>query len=816
MIRTPFNTGWSASAAYGFFEAFSGGAPTPREVHLPHDLLRHEERTPEGTAHTAYYPSATVQYTKRFPVTEEQRARRHVLEFEGVYRDAVVFVNGEYAGQSANGYTRFHVPIDAYLRYGRTNEVKVVSRTHEDSRWYSGVGIHREVNLLTGPLLHIDVDGVRVSTPDIEEGRAIAAVATTLRNESASTRTVMVDTRIANQDGELVAGDNAPVTVLPGESAVLRQRMLIREPRLWNMDAPHLYDATVRVTGGDAELDRDRVTFGIRRLQLDTERGLRINGRTVKLRGACVHHDNGVLGSAAIRRAEERRVEILKAAGFNAIRSAHNPLSTAMLDTCDRLGMIVMDETFDMWTRSKTAEDYSLRFADWWERDVEALVRKDFNHPSVVFYSIGNEVNEVATGIGAGWGRRLAERIRALDPTRYVTNAVSTLLSAGEELARQHAEATGISPVNDRGTNDPNAALGNMDKLAKELIASQDVADMLAETFAVLDVAGHNYAEARYALDAERFPNRVIVGTETFPSKIAEHWPLVTRLDHVIGEFTWTGWDYLGEAGLGRVSYEPEATSSGAPYPWRTAWCGDIDITGRRRPVSHYRERVYGLSNEPYIAVRRPEHSGKTELSSDWAWSDSIASWSWNAEPGSPVTVEVYSAAPEVELFVNERSYGRRPAGAEHRYLAKFEVEWEPGTVTAIDHDGDAELARTALSTAGDDVTVRAKADRTELTADDGDLAYVDITLEDADGILATHLLSEVVVEVSGAGALEGLGSADPATTDRFDADRSSTFDGHALAVVRPNGIGDITVSIRTPNYGSATVALSAGHPTGR
>jgi beta-galactosidase len=559
------------------------------------------------------------------------------------------------------------------------------------------------------------------------------------------------------------------------------------------------------------------VKFGIRRLQLDPESGLRINGRTVKLRGACIHHDNGPLGAAAIRRAEERRIEILKSAGFNAIRSAHNPLSTAMLDACDRVGMLVMDETFDVWTNSKTADDYSLRFADWWERDVDALVRKDFNHPSVVLYSIGNEVTETGTGIGARWGRRIAERIRALDPTRYITNAVNPVLAVAEELARQQAESM-EQPSNGHANttptdNDPNAALGNMDEIMKQLLVSDQAADMIAESFAALDVAGLNYAEARYTLDSEQFPNRVIVGTETFPSAIAESWALITRLNHVIGEFTWTGWDYLGETGLGRVNYEPEVKSSGAPYPWLTAWCGDIDITGRRRPVSYYRERVFGLAEEPYVAVHRPERFGQPKSASGWAWSDSIASWSWGAEPGSPTTVEVYSVAPEVELQINGRSYGRRPAGPENRYLAIFDVEWDPGELTAIDYDGETEVARTALRTAGDSVVIHAQADRTELTANDGDLAYIDITLADADGIIATHLPTEIIVEVDGAGVLEGLGSANPITTARFDGDRISTFDGHALAIVRPSGPGDITVTITSQAYGSTTVLLRAECP---
>ncbi len=256
--------------------------------------------------------------------------------------------------------------------------------------------------------------------------------------------------------------------------------------------------------------------------------------------------------------------------------------------------------------------------------------------------------------------------------------------------------------------------------------------------------------------------------------------------------------------------------SSGAPYPWLTAWCGDVDITGRRRTISHYRERVFGLADQPYIAVLRPERFGQPKSTNGWAWSDSIASWTWDAELGSPTTVEVYSVAPEVELLVNERSYGRRPAGAKHQYLARFDVEWEPGELTALDYDGETEVARTALRTAHDAVTVHAQADRTELTADDGDLAYIDITLADADGVMATHLTTEIVVEVSGAGILEGLGSANPITTDRFDGDRVSTLDGHALAIIRPIGPGNITVTITSQAYGSTAVALRAERPDAR
>lgn len=472
-----------------------------------------------------------------------------------------------------------------------------------------------------------------------------------------------------------------------------------------------------------------------------------------------------------------------------------------MLDACDRLGMLVMDETFDVWTVSKTAHDHSLRFADWWERDVDALVAQVVNHPSVILYSIGNEIPETGTGIGSGWGRRLAERIRAQDPTRYITNGINPMVSVLRELGSQ---LTGGAEV---GVNE---LMSSMGETMNRISESDLVSGRTAESFAVLDVAGINYGDARYRLDAERFPHRVIVGSETFPTHIAENWALVTELDHVIGDFTWTGWDYLGETGIGRISHDPASPVMAAPYPWLTAWCGDIDITGFRRPVSYYRELVFGLTDEPTIAVLRPEHHGQPASATPWSWSDSIASWSFDVAAGSPVTVEVYSAAPEVELLVGGRSAGTRPAGPANRFLAVFETTWEPGEVVAIDRDRGTELRRRTLRTAGEDVVLAATADRTALRADDGDLAHIAIELVDGAGVLATHRGAEVVVTVSGAGVLEGIGSADPATAERFDGDRVRTFDGRAIAVVRPSGPGAIEVVVTADGYAPVTIGLTA------
>ena len=794
MIRMSFNGGWEFRPKVSSFAELGGASVPYRPVTLPHDAMLGQERVAQDGADlrggaNAYFPGGAFEYRKVFTVPEEDRGSRVLLEFEGVYRDAMVYVNGDYAGQRPYGYSLFRVDADRFLRFGQDNEIRVEARAHQDSRWYTGAGIYRDTWLLTGGPVRIGPDGVRVATPDIDGERAVVEVATRVENDSIAIRTVGVVAEILDAAGTVVAADTCQISVLPGEPATARQRLYVRAPRLWSTESPALHAARVRLTDGDAggEADAETVTFGIRSLRLDPDHGLRINDETVKLRGACVHHDNGVLGAATFARAEERRVQLLKDAGFNAIRMSHHPMSKHMLDACDRLGVLVMDEAFDMWTSAKSDFDYSLNFPQWWERDIEAMVAKDVNHPSVILYSIGNEIPETGSPAGAAWGRKLAEKVRSLDGTRYVTNAVNGMLAVLDALAAMRAQ-----PSENAGIN---ALMADPADMMNAISSSDLVTRRTAESFSVLDVAGINYAEARYDLDRDLFPNRIIVGSETFPTRIDGNWRLVRQHGNVIGDFTWTGWDYLGEAGIGRPQY---ATADGsrpaftAPYPYLLAGCGDIDITGHRRPASYYRQIVFGLRAQPYLAVQRPEHHGQTFTGTPWAWSDSVASWTWPGSEGAPVSVEVYSDADEVELLVNGRSLGRRPAGEGHRFRAEFEAVYEPGELVAVAYANGAETGRHVLRSAAGPVRLRAEADRPVIFAGGGDLAYVALTLTDADGTCYTKADRPVTVEVSGPGVLLGFGSAAPSTEERFDATERRTHDGRALAVLRPTSPGKI------------------------
>ncbi|WP_370512388.1 glycoside hydrolase family 2 TIM barrel-domain containing protein [Frigoribacterium sp. ACAM 257] len=623
-------------------------------------------------------------------------------------------------------------------------------------------------------------------------------VDTALTNAGLVTGQLSVDTIMLSPQGDIVEKDETPVTLAPGESTLIRQRFYVQDPALWGPDSPHLYTARTQLSGqGDEVL----TTFGIRDITVDPRKGLRINGEPVLLRGACIHSDNGPLGAAAIGRADERRIELLKSAGFNAIRAAHNPASPALLDACDRLGMLVMDEAFDVWTRFKTTDDYAFDFPQWWAMDLESMIAKDRNHPSVIMYSIGNEIAEVGTPHGARWARRMAEHVRALDPSRPVTNGVNPFLAVMDELPAI-LEAAG-------GLNEAMSVEGGFDFVGTGETATRRT----AESSAALDVLGLNYSEARYAVDRDLFPHRVIVGSETFPGAIGKNWEAVQRNPNVIGDFTWTGWDYLGEVGLGALAYEGEGGSGGLEreFPFLTAWCGDIDITGWRRPLSFYREIVFGMRAEPYIAVRRPERHGVPIASqSTWAWSDSVSSWTWPASEGDPVTVEVYADADEVILMLDEAEIGRAEVGTERPFMAVLQTAYRPGRLTAVALRDGKECGQTTLNTAPGRARLTAVSDSASLIADDQSLAFVAIEFRAEDDTLVTSEEHPVTVTVDGdAVVLAGLCSANPKTTERFDADVWNTFDGRALAVLRPTRAGVATVSISSPGEDTVTIEVT-------
>ncbi len=813
MRRRLLNDDWSFRPKTNRFTEMMVRPPKPDPVTLPHDALITAERSPSGDPASAYFPSGTWEYQRMLQLPLEDAGSSVSLEFEGIYRDASVYVNDTLAAHRPGGYSDFVVAIDHLVRFGERNELRVEARTHEDSRWYPGAGIYRSVWLLQSGPLHLAPGTLQVLTPEIDDRVAAVAIAVEVRNRTVVASNAVLRTELLDGDVSVVASDEASVTVDPGESLKVRRRLYVPRPCRWGPDHPYLYTCRTTLLVDNQIIDTESTSFGIRSLSVDPVRGLCINGEPVLLRGACVHHDNGPLGAATIDRAEERRVELLKAAGFNAIRSAHNPLSKPMLAACDRLGLLVMDEAFDMWEEPKSEDDYALRFPDWWEADVEAMVRKDVNHPSVIFYSIGNEIPEVGRPHGAHLGRVLAEKVRSLDSTRLVTQAISGLLVGGAELFAELRNEFASAGTDE--TTGVNTALTNLADSLNKLMLSPVVAAKSAETLSYLDVAGYNYMDSRYELDGNLYPNRVIVGTETHAAAIATGWGEVLRLPHLIGDFTWTGWDYLGEAGVGRVVYSEQGKSPGPPsfmgeYPWLTAWCGDIDITGHRRPQSYYREIVFGLRSDPYVAVRRPNRQGQLPHLSPWSWSDAISSWSWDGLGSTQVTVEVYADGDEVELVLNGQSRGRRPVGAAHRFRAEFETVFQPGLLEAVAFRAGKEIGRVNLRSASGPVLLNAIVDRPVIASDPGDLAFIDLALVDAQGVLHSSAERQIHMEVDGPAVLQALGSANPASVEGFGGPSCTTFDGRALAIIRPTGAGRITVKASAPGCEAQTVEIQA------
>ena len=796
MKKKDFNRGWLFGAV--------GKEPSMQPVTLPHDAMLYEKRSKDAATAGAcgYFPGGAYVYVKRFLVPETWRTQSAVLEFEAVYQNAQVFVNDALVAEQRYGYTNFFVVLDPQLKYGEENEIKVIADNSSvpNSRWYSGSGIYRNVNLFLGDKSHIRPDGLLVSTSG---------------NDTAHVKV------------SVTGGDTVRVSVLDGEKVVAQAETEVKEgtasadipvsqPRLWDAEHPELYRCRAELLKNGEMVDEADVWFGFRTLSWST-RGFFVNGKKTLLRGACVHHDNGILGACSFEDAEFRRVRLLKEAGFNAIRSAHNPASKALLDACDRLGLYVMDEFCDNWLVHKNPYDYADRdFRAWWQQDLTAMVIKNYNHPSVVMNSIGNEISELAMPEGQEYCKKLAVLARKLDPDKAVTMGVNLMLCS------MSAKGGGIygnkknGKENQNGSqtmdNVPTSAFFNMlmnlaGGMIEKMAAKPAADDATKVSFSYLDFGGYNYAASRYEKDGTLHPDRVIVGSETLPKNLYHNWQLVKKFPYVIGDFMWTGWDYLGEAGIGTVRYK-SFKNPGQDAPIISAGCGVIDICGKIRPEVQWNRLIWGLDHTPGIGVEPYTHAGETGSVSMWRDTDAVASWSWAGCEGKKTKVTVYSDGETVELIVNGHSYGRKKT---KEYKAVFKrVVYEPGTITAISYDGEGkEQSRTSMKTAAGPAELRVVADRSTLQAKTQDLAYISIDLTGADGITKSSEDTAVTVEVDGAGTLLALGSARPNMGENFFSDTHTTYYGKALAVVRGGDApGKITVTVKAKGLPAKTLEL--------
>jgi beta-galactosidase len=768
-----FNDGWkfirdSLSGA----EAIEYDDSKWTQLDLPHDwsiaVLPGEEsegqigpfsKLSPGNTATGYVIGGTAWYRKHFSLEKSDAGKIICLRFDGVYMETEVWVNGKNAGNHVYGYTPFYFDITSLLnKPGENNVIAVkVSNTGRNSRWYSGSGIYRNVFLTVTDPLHIPIWGVQITTPEVSESKAKALFNITVKNGLDLEKVATVKLKILSP-GSLNKTDTLEEIKVPAHSqSVLKQEVTIDNPELWTPETPSIYQAIITVHIDGKMVDQYTQSFGIRSVEVSAVNGLLLNGKPLELKGGCMHHDNGLLGSAAFERAEERRVQIMKKNGFNAIRTSHNPPSEAFLNACDRLGMLVIDETFDIWERPKNPQDYHRFFAQWWKKDVESMILRDRNHPSVIIWSIGNEINERADTSGIRIAGSIIEHIKKFDDTRPFTNAICEFW----DIPGKPWDAT-------------------------------------AGAFEMLTIGGYNYQYLRYESDHEKYPQRIMMGTESVPKDAYGNWEMVEKHPYVIGDFVWTGMDYLGETGIGHTQYmtKDQQDVFAMTWPWFNSWCGDIDLIGDKKPQMLYRDVIWNNSKLE-LNVHPPIPEGKFEQVSYWGWPDEYPHWNWNGYEDKIMRVSAYTKGTAVRLFLNGREIGIKEVSPDTKLTATFDLPYEPGELKAIAYENEKEIAEKIFKTTGVPTAIRLNADRDMLTEGRRDIAYITIEVVDEFGQVVTDAANTVNISVSGNGELIGSGNACPNDMKSMGKTTLNVFHGKALAIVRPlAGSGKITIQV--------------------
>lgn len=777
MIRHDFTQSWCCSADGGPF----------REITVPHDAMQAQGREAgsAGKSSEAYFRSGSYRYEKVFTPEDSWQGKYLALEFEGVYPTAEVYLNGEHIGGCAYGYSRFRVPLEKLI-FGRENTLAVeADNTRQPtSRWYPGAGIYRPVWLLEADPAHVIPDGLRVTTLSLDPAR------------------ILVETEHTGQETDEISVEIRCLGEKIASGTGTRLELEIPDAKLWSAEAPHLYTCAVTLSRQGRVLDRREEPFGIRLLSWSYEQGFQVNGKTVKLKGGCVHHDNGILGSRSFRESEWRRVRKMKEFGFNAIRSAHNPISAAALEACDALGMYVMDESWDMWNKSKSDADYASRFLDHYEEDLRSMVGKDYNHPCVVMYSMGNEVTEPARPEGVELGKQIFAKLKALDPTRPITAGINPTLIAMALMQEQNPEG---GPAREQEKMDSTAYNKMVSEMGKRMVegASNPMVDQASTPmYGLLDISGYNYASSRYELDRQLHPGRIIVGSETFPCYLATDWPVIEKLPYVVGDFMWTAWDYLGEVGLGAWAYQSEDADFAKPYPWLLADSGAFDILGHDNAEAGLASVVWGHRHTPYIGVCPANHPGQTLIKAIWRGTNAIPSWSWAGCEGNPTTVEVYTAAAEAELLLNGVSLGRKKV---EEFKAEFPTRYRPGQLKAVAYNADGTVHSESVLRSAEGRT-RLRVLEEPAPCDRPRVRYLDIALVGENGEVQSSQDTVLTVTVEG-GRLLAFGSANPKTEESFLTGTYKTYYGRAQAVILPEK-AQVTVTVAGEEMSPAELVM--------
>ncbi len=715
-----------------FFKGELTGAEAPgfddskwRKTDLPHDWSIEDlpdqkegevvgpfDKKSIGLFYTSYTIGGTGWYRKSFIVDKADQGKELSIYFDGVYMESDVWINGHHLGSHKHGYTPFFYRLNDYLNQpGQENSIAVlVKNIGENSRWYSGSGIYRHVWLRVTDNLNIPVWGVFVTTPEVSKEKSKIKAVVSVSNNSGTVVQFTVKNTILSPEGKEVISEEKNEKLNAGEKTENEQLIDVLSPELWSDETPFLYTLKTELISDGKVLDSEETSFGIRSISFSPEKGFLLNGKHVILKGACIHHDNGPLGSVALDRADQHRIEILKANGFNAIRTSHNPPSQGFLDACDRYGMLVMDEAFDMWQKPKRPDDYHLFFNEWHEKDLRSMILRDRNHPSVIIWSIGNEISERADSSGLRIAKELIGIIKSIDITRPVTEAICEFW---ETKGRKWEDS--------------------------------------APAFALFDLCSYNYVFGEYEKDHSTYPERVIAGTESFALDIYQNWKMATEKPYVTGDFVWTGMDYLGEAGIGQVMTD----STTMCWPWMNANCGDIDLIGYKKQQSYYRDVVWDRSKLEMAAEEIPP-AGKEWMIRAWGWYREYQGWNWPGNEGKNMKIRVYTKCEEVKLELNGKLIASQKSTPDSKFTYLFSVPYEPGELKAIAFSGGKEVAVKSLITTGPAERLKITPDRTEITSNRNDLAYLTIELTDSKGRRVTDSEASVSFKVDGEGRTRG------------------------------------------------------------
>ncbi len=774
------------------------------EVDLPHDYQISQERISDGTGDwcNGFYPVTGGRYVKHIEFKEN---RRYILDIDGAYMCAEIWLNDALLDMHPYGFTPYLVDLTDYIARGVTNKLAIVTcPMNYTSRWYTGNGIYRDVFLWEGSDIGIDPRDMFISTVDADEKEAKIRLKYTV--SSARAADITLSFSIIDKDGKLVKTHKAEIKVAENAKTDAEEYLTIESPLLWDTHTPNLYTCVTQIFENGEIVDESENTFGIRTVCVNAKDGLLLNSRSIKLRGGCIHHDHGVLGAAAFPAAEERKIRLLKDAGFNAVRTAHNPPSLALLEVCDRLGMIVMDEAFDHWNKGKSALDYHIFFKDWCLRDISYMVLRDRNHPCVFSYSIGNEIHEVDGTSDAGkWSALLANEVRKYDDTRLVTSGLQ------KNFAIATTEEIDPEDYVNYIVNEKNGGLTRRDPFEKGREHNVDVINKkTAEYEAPLDIVGYNYHWDRYEIEHDRHPDRIIWGSETRVIYFYDSWKKTAENNYILGNFTWTAFDNIGEAGAGQYAWARDRFVTGieyTSYPWRCCYQGDFDICGFRRPQSYFREAVWLGGIEPKIFTTHPEHYGEGFSGTLWHWYDVDESWTFEDKYlGKPVKVETYTDADSVLWLLNGREVGE---SVTEKGIATIDIPYERGTLTAIARKGGKEVSRSTLSTTGAPAQINITPEKTQLIADNRDLCYFDIRITDTEKNLIPAGSYELTCDVKG-GELLGFLSPDPCNEDKYTSNICHTYKGLALAVVRARTPGKVSVIVYGGGLASGNAVVEA------